>query len=215
MSAMFHSVQSALDPAGRGAGRMGELVRAVMLGCTLVSVVAVLLYVLIIGEAFSRDASHEPLRIEVTARRSWWEVRYAPQAADRVLANELRVPVGRPVEVVLSADSNPESRTVLTVIAEESVDFDEWLARQSAPSVTPTDPTLQDGRAAFFRGGCDACHAIRGTAARGRAGPDLTHVGTRGSLASDALDGHLRAARDSHVANRELRAIAAYLASLK
>lgn len=132
---MFHSVQSARDPAGRAAGRMGEIVRAVTLGGTLVLVVAVLLYVLIIGEAFSRDASHEPLRIEVTARRSWWEVRYAPQATDRVLANELRVPVGRPVEVVLSADGNPESRIVLTVIAEESVDFDEWLARQSAPSV--------------------------------------------------------------------------------
>ncbi|MGH8284536.1 MAG: hypothetical protein ACRETT_02080 [Steroidobacteraceae bacterium] len=188
MSAMFDSVQSALDPAGRGAGRIDELVRAVMLGGTLVLVVAVLLYVLIIGEAFSRDASHEPLRIEVTARRSWWEVRYAPQAADRVLANELRVPVRRPVELILSADGNPESRTIR--------------------------PCRTDGRRSFAAAATPA-HAIRGTAARGRAGPDLTHVGTRGSLASDALDGHLRAARDSHVANRELRAMAAYLTSLK
>lgn len=48
----------------------------------------------------------DALRIEVTGHRWWWEVRYP--AADRpstVTANELRVPVGRPVEIaVTSAD---------------------------------------------------------------------------------------------------------------
>jgi cytochrome c oxidase subunit 2 len=31
---------------------------------------------------------------------------------------------------------------------------------------------------------CGSCHAIRGTAASGNVGPDLTHVGSRTSLAA-------------------------------
>ncbi|MBL8953402.1 MAG: c-type cytochrome, partial [Myxococcaceae bacterium] len=35
--------------------------------------------------------------------------------------------------------------------------------------------------------GCGACHAVRGTEARGVVGPDLTHVGSRLTLAAGAL----------------------------
>jgi cytochrome c oxidase subunit II len=111
----------------------------------------------------------------------------------------------------------------VAVVAEGTADFDEWLARQAVPSVTPTHPELREGRAAFFRASCDGCHTIRGTAARGIAGPDLTHVSTRPSMNADSLGTHLRtvagarARRPAPAAHpqAELRAIAAYLASLK
>ena len=36
--------------------------------------------------------------------------------------------------------------------------------------------------------GCGGCHAVRGTPARGRVGPDLTHLGSRLNLAAGVLD---------------------------
>lgn len=45
------------------------------------------------------------LQIEVIGRLWWWEVRYRnPDGSQTVLANELRVPVGRPVELFLTSD---------------------------------------------------------------------------------------------------------------
>jgi cytochrome c oxidase subunit 2 len=34
---------------------------------------------------------------------------------------------------------------------------------------------------------CSGCHTIRGTAATGRLGPDLTHVGSRRTLAAGTI----------------------------
>ena len=56
-----------------------------------------------------------------------------------------------------------------------------WSARQSQGR----------GRAVFFRGDCARCHTIRGTEARGDLGPDLTHVGSRRSLAAGVLANHV------------------------
>jgi cytochrome c oxidase subunit 2 len=39
----------------------------------------------------------------------------------------------------------------------------------------------------LLENGCGACHTIRGTAARGTIGPDLTHVGSRLSLGAGWL----------------------------
>jgi cytochrome c oxidase subunit II len=46
------------------------------------------------------------LRIEVVGNRWWWEVRYFPPGADEpvVSANEVRLPVGQPVELALRSD---------------------------------------------------------------------------------------------------------------
>jgi cytochrome c oxidase subunit II len=225
------------------------------LALPLLALIAALVYALIISEAFSQEASNDALRIELQSKRGWWEVRYTHERG-RVLTHELRVPVGRTIELVLSPNDSfwgfripelgaladvvpghagrvlftPRSAgvfrvqgTLLDVIASEPGEFEEWLVRQAKPSITPTDPLLQHGREAFFRGGCDACHTIRGTGARGRTGPDLTHVGARPSLAADSLDHHIRlagaraqapAASPAHQ-GLELRAVAGYLASLK
>jgi cytochrome c oxidase subunit 2 len=57
-----------------------------------------------IGSAAGREPSDGVLRIQVTGKQWWWEVRYQrPGQADAVvLANEIRLPTNRAVELVLS-----------------------------------------------------------------------------------------------------------------
>jgi len=76
------------------------------------------------------------------------------------------------------------------VVVEPPVRFAEWLSGQAKPAREPATALLREGRDAFFRGGCHACHTIRGTEARGQLGPDLTHVGSRRTLAAGVLRNH-------------------------
>ncbi|MBE3637626.1 cytochrome c oxidase subunit II [Mangrovicoccus algicola] len=69
----------------------------------------------------------------------------------------------------------------------EPADFQAWLTAQAAPALPPADARAARGRAVFFAEGCGGCHAIRGTAATAGAGPDLTHLGSRTTLASATL----------------------------
>ncbi len=62
-----------------------------------------------------------------------------------------------------------------------------WLAAEAAPAGPVAGAAADRGRAVFLREGCGACHAVRGTAAAGRVGPDLTHLGSRTSLAAGIL----------------------------
>lgn len=73
-----------------------------------------------------------------------------------------------------------------TVVMEQAL-FDEWLTHEASDAQPPQTPLAFEGAAVFAAEGCGACHAIRGTEARGRAGPDLTHVGSRHSLAAGIL----------------------------
>jgi cytochrome c oxidase subunit 2 len=65
--------------------------------------------------------------------------------------------------------------------------FDRWLARQASPAADPLGTVAARGQQVVISGSCAACHAIRGTAAAGRAAPDLTHVGSRRSIAAGTL----------------------------
>lgn len=47
---------------------------------------------------------------------------------------------------------------------------------------------LEAGRQAFLQSGCIACHRIAGTPAAGVLGPDLTHVGSRRTIAAAILE---------------------------
>ena len=76
------------------------------------------------------------------------------------------------------------------VIAQPRAEFDAWLAEQAAPAAMPTEatPLIKLGHDVFVtrngretpadsdvRGaGCNACHRIEGTSARGTSGPNLT-----------------------------------------
>ncbi|MGV8856798.1 MAG: cytochrome c oxidase subunit II [Devosia sp.] len=70
-----------------------------------------------------------------------------------------------------------------TVKAVSQADFDAWWTRQLAPPATAPD----DPRLATFMTRCAACHAIRGTPAGGIVGPDLSHFGSRPTIASGLL----------------------------
>jgi cytochrome c oxidase subunit II len=73
------------------------------------------------------------------------------------------------------------------VIVTERTAFDDWLRRQQQPAARPADSLAARGQAAFLANGCGACHAVRGTAADGVTAPDLTHVGSRLSVAAGTL----------------------------
>lgn len=65
------------------------------------------------------------------------------------------------------------------VVVVEPDDFRQWLERQAQPAQTPTDALATRGQTEFVANGCGACHTVRGSAADGTVGPDLTHVGGR------------------------------------
>jgi cytochrome c oxidase subunit 2 len=79
------------------------------------------------------------------------------------------------------------ARMNFVVVVVDRARFDEWLAGQARPAAAASSDAAQRGERAFLERGCAACHTIRGTAARGRLGPDLTHVGSRQSLAAGTL----------------------------
>ena len=77
------------------------------------------------------------------------------------------------------------------VVVQEPEEFERWLAAQAAPAARPADPLAARGHQLFLSSGCGACHTVRGTAADGVIGPDLTHVGSRGSIGAGRLDSHV------------------------
>lgn len=66
-------------------------------------------------------------------------------------------------------------------------DFETWLAAEAAPARPPETDSQRRGAALFLSEGCGGCHAIRGTAAAGTVGPDLTHLAGRRTLAAGVL----------------------------
>jgi cytochrome c oxidase subunit 2 len=76
----------------------------------------------------------------------------------------------------------------IIVVALPAAEFQVWLKQQSAPAVSPTDPIQAKGAEVFASKGCIMCHTVRGTVAGSRVGPDLTHFGSRRTIASATLD---------------------------
>ncbi len=70
------------------------------------------------------------------------------------------------------------------VKVESQAEFDRWLAVQARPAAAPADAVAAR---IIEQGSCAMCHRIRGTAAAGRAGPDLTHFASRRSVAAGTL----------------------------
>jgi cytochrome c oxidase subunit 2 len=216
------------------------------------------------------------LRIAVTGEQWWWRVHYPqPTGPPIAVANEIRIPTGRPVLFELrSADvihsfwvpnlggkvdmipgrttflrlradragvlrgqcaeycGGPHALMALEVVAMSATDFDAWLQNQGAPATDPESTIARRGRKMFLTAGCGACHAVRGTAAAGMIGPDLTHLGSRRSVGIDtvatsgaAIARFIRDGQHIKPGNRmppfrilapeDLNAVAAYLAGLR
>lgn len=75
----------------------------------------------------------------------------------------------------------------LALVAEDAAGHAEWLAAQHAAAAAPAEPDAAAGYAAFAALGCANCHAVRGTPYQGQAGPDLTHLASRRTLAAGTL----------------------------
>jgi cytochrome c oxidase subunit 2 len=73
---------------------------------------------------------------------------------------------------------------LLRVYVQTPEDFAAWVKNQQQPAVQ--DPAVAEGRQMFESQACISCHAVRGTSAQGRFGPDLTHLMSRDTIASGA-----------------------------
>lgn len=118
------------------------------------------------------------------------------------------------------------------VIALEPEAFEAWREGQRLPAAEPDTAFLRQGHDLFMEQGCGACHVVRGTAAAGTLGPDLTHAGSRRMIAAGTfvnnagtLAGWISSSQHLKPGNLmpsfgaldgvELRAIAAYVENLK
>ena len=86
------------------------------------------------------------------------------------------------------------------VVVLEKEEFARWLAQQAQPAQPVTGQLAERGQELFLADGCGACHTVRGTPAAGVIGPDLTHVGSRLSLAAGILPNEPDAFRRRQVA---------------
>lgn len=73
------------------------------------------------------------------------------------------------------------------VIALPPDQFSEWSERQQQPALEASGEAAA-GQEIFMTGQCIACHAIDGTIAQGVLGPNLTHFGSRRSIAGLTLE---------------------------
>jgi cytochrome c oxidase subunit 2 len=240
-----------------------------------VTLSALLIYSLVRANTLDALPSEEPLRIEVIGEQWWWRIHYLDQHGRRDFetANEIHVPVGRPVEIVLSSadvihsfwvpalagklDMIPGRKNRLRLIADKpgqyrgqcaeycggphafmaffvlvqtQADYDAWAVRQRQPAAPPSEHHAQVSK--LFATQCSACHTVRGTDAKGERGPDLTHVGSRTTLAAGLLPnnpgtmaGWIASSQHLKPGNlmpsfeamngRELRVLAEYLTSLR
>jgi len=118
----------------------------------------------------------------------------------------------------------------LAVTAESPAAFDAWARARRAEAAPPSDTVAAAGAVVFARS-CGVCHAVAGTVALGRVGPDLTHVASRPTIGAGALaNTPANVARWVHDAPSvkegvrmpavpldaaELRAVVAYLETLR
>ena len=77
------------------------------------------------------------------------------------------------------------AKMLLRVYVQSRDDFAKWIEEQKQPA--RTDAVVARGREVFVSAACMNCHAIAGTPATGRFGPDLTHLMSRDTLASGII----------------------------
>ena len=121
------------------------------------------------------------------------------------------------------------AKMLIRVYADTPQEFAAWVARQQQPAAN--DPAVAEGRNVFMHNACISCHTITGTVATGRFGPDLTHVGSRDTIASGSVPNNPANLRrfiqdpanfkpgalmpPMHLNSHDLDAVTAYLTSLK
>jgi cytochrome c oxidase subunit II len=80
------------------------------------------------------------------------------------------------------------ARMQFIVVAEPADQFAEWMERAAQPAPEPVDEQTVRGQQVFLESPCALCHAIAGTPADARVGPDLTHLASRLTLAAGSIE---------------------------
>jgi len=137
----------------------------------------------------------QPVRLELESAdviHSFW----VPQ-----LHGKTELVPGRTNELVIQADApgvyegfcaefcgQGHSHMRLLVVAQMPDEYEQWTEQQAADASPPDTELAEQGREVFERLICSNCHSVRGVAeAAVEAGPDLTHLGSRSTLAARTL----------------------------
>src|SRR5580693_3122839 len=78
------------------------------------------------------------------------------------------------------------AKMLLRVSVDREDDFSAWVRAQQKVAVEEAGAI--EGRRVFERNACMNCHAVDGTPADGRFGPDLTHLMSRATIAAGAAE---------------------------
>ena len=76
------------------------------------------------------------------------------------------------------------AKMLLRVYVDSPEQFEQWVQTEKKPALI--SGSAEQGRQVFETTACVNCHAISGTLANGRFGPDLTHLMSRETIASGA-----------------------------
>jgi len=76
------------------------------------------------------------------------------------------------------------AKMLLRVYVDSQEQFNNWIQEQKQPAAIVS--AVAEGRKIFESTACLNCHAVAGTVATGRFGPDLTHLMSRDTIASGA-----------------------------
>jgi cytochrome c oxidase subunit II len=76
------------------------------------------------------------------------------------------------------------AKMLLRVYVQSQQEFERWIQEQQQPAHPSADAS--QGQHIFETTACINCHAVAGTVANGRFGPDLTHLMTRDTIAAGA-----------------------------
>jgi cytochrome c oxidase subunit 2 len=125
------------------------------------------------------------------------------------------------------------AKMLLRVYAQTPADFAVWVNQQRQLAVRDFTGNVKaaEGQTVFMHNACINCHTVAGTVANGRFGPDLTHMASRDTIASGAIQNtpeNLRAWIDNpnsmkpgslmpamHLNDHDLDLITAYLTQLR
>ena len=123
------------------------------------------------------------------------------------------------------------ARMALWIVAEPQEQFNAWRQNQTQGSIQPATDSQRRGQEVFLSSTCVMCHTVNGTRAASHVGPNLTHVGSRNTIAAATLSNTrehlLRWVADSqqfkpgnkmpanNLSDQDLQAVVDYLQSLK
>lgn len=148
------------EPLALDAGADGRKLRVVMIavGLTAVILVGLTLLSFFANRTLAAIGSDAALTIRVTGHQWWWEVRYEDATPSRILttANEIHIPAGEPVRLLLSSTDVIHSFWVPSL----SGKLDLIPGRMNVLDIKADKPGVYRGQCAEF---CGAQHANMGT----------------------------------------------------